>query len=111
MRTNKIDCSFCVSAPFDQPDRNGVIYTREAVSNALRDMPSGLPIIAANDCQCEEIVGTTTSKPYAVEFDGEKQICRYTIDGVIFFGGTTCLAKVEDGIIRSSHITGFGIST
>lgn len=110
MRTDKIEVSITIKAPFDQPDKNGVIYTREAIMNALQNAQAGLPIIQYLDNDTLQAIGITTCKPYAIQFDGDAQICCYSVDGKIFFGGTECDADIEDGIVKSFEITGYGFS-
>jgi len=110
MRTNCIEVSFTVQIPFDRPDRNGTVFTREALKDALQNAQNGLPIVNwCSDGSCQ-VIGVTSCQPYAIQFDDESQTCRYTIDGNIMYGGLNGVASVENGIVNSFEITSFGIS-
>ena len=43
-------CSIDISIPFDKPNRNGVMYTKGAIIDALEDLQeSEIPVVAAAD--------------------------------------------------------------
>jgi len=112
MRSSNSEVSFVIKFPVGRPDINGVIYTREAVDGALKSMPDKLPIIDLKNDGEERVIGATSSKPYAVQFDEANGVCRFTIDGTIFFGGTSCIVNAmnDAGEITDFTFTGIGIS-
>ena len=45
MREENIKVKVTIPIPFGKPDKNGVMYTEEAVSNAVNNLHKNLPII------------------------------------------------------------------
>ena len=45
MREENIKVKVTIPIPFGKPDKNGVMYTEEAVSNAINNLHKNLPII------------------------------------------------------------------
>ena len=113
MRQENIKVKITIPIAFDRQDKNGVIYTKEAVSNAVNNLHKNLPIIYRNnDSEIDGItIGTTTGSSHIATWDFENQICNVTVDGVIFFGGTECVVnEIKDGKVTDFEIVGFGIS-
>ena len=114
MRTKNIEAKFVMSIPFDRPDENGNIYTREAVKKAICNFKNEkLPIIYRNNetDSKDEVVGTATVSPN-VTWDDENRICKVEIDGVIFYGGTGCIVNgmTKNFEIEDYDITCIGLS-
>lgn len=113
MRTSTIDVSITLRLPCERPDLNGVCYTQEAIEKAISSLDGSLPIVvASNSCYSNEIVGYTTSQPYAVQFDNESQTVQFTIDGTVMNGGAQCFVNERDanGKIADFTISAIGIS-
>lgn len=112
MRTNNIKVKITIPIPVEKPDHNGVVYTKEAVDNAINHLHKNLPIIyKGNEENNEVIIGTITGNSHIVSCDHENQICNITIDGIVFLGGTECVInKIENGKVTDFEIVGFGIS-
>ena len=49
MREENIKVKVTIPIPFGKPDKNGVMYTEEAVSNAVNNLHKNLPIIYEMD--------------------------------------------------------------
>lgn len=99
------------SIPIDKPDKNGTIYTKEAISNALNNLQTNLPIICEYMENEERIIGITTGTSHIVTWDFDNQTCNVTIDGVIFQGGIeTVLNKIKGRKIIDFRISGFGLT-
>lgn len=112
MRTSNTQVSFTMSVPYDNPDMNGVSYSYEAIQNALSSMTSPLPIRTVSNNGNSMIIGHTTGKPYAIQHNEEENIIKFTVDGVIYFGGTECFVNERDGnkTITDFEIVSFGFS-
>lgn len=112
MRSNNVIVRFMMVFPGERPDGNGVYYERNAVETALKSMPTGVPIIDLKNDGEERIVGVTTSKPYDIQWDDAEQGFRFTVDGKVFYGGTSCVVNAidADGKITDFSITSIGIS-
>ena len=91
---------------------NGVVYTREAIENALASTPENLPIIDLKNDGQERVIGVTTGTPYAIQWDEENGVCRFTLDGKICYAGTSCIVNAmnDAGEITDFRITSIGIS-
>ena len=98
--------------PFDTPNKNGAVLTKEAVENAINNIPTNMPIIYRNnkDEYNEKVIGATTGNSHIVTWDFENQVCKLTVDGEVFFGGTECLYEVKDGKVTDFQIIGIGLS-
>ena len=111
MRIDNIALSLTMNVPFNKPDLNGTLYTKEAVENAIRKMSDHLPIITYRDNDEAEVIGCTDCKPYAIQCDEGSKCWQYTIDGTLYFGGTECICyDIHDGAVHEFKITGIGIS-
>ena len=111
MRTGDIKVSFTVSVPYDNPDKNGVLYSRAAIQNALSSMTSPLPIRVCADNEDSTMIGNTTCKPYAVQCDEKEHLVKFTVDGVVYCCGMKCLVNERNGdTITDFEIVSFGLS-
>lgn len=110
MRTDNIMVKITIPIPYDRPDLNNVMYSRDAVKNAIENIPANLPILFRDGSNISRVVGNTMNKTPEAVWDDENKICNVSIDGVIYHGGTECVADIENGTISSFSITGIGIS-
>lgn len=81
------------------------VLSKKAVLRALSEMGPGVPLTVEQPgpmgANVMNIIGTTTSKPYAVrEVEGGVE---YTVDGIVFFGNTVFTDDRENtGIVSIS---------
>lgn len=111
MRSKMLKTSIEIEFPFNKPDLNGVMYTKEAVENAVNNF-SKVPIIFSSNDGESKIIGSTIGDSYAVTVDEENGVCKFTVDGVIYSGGTECINvefNLEDKI-DSFEICSIGFS-
>lgn len=113
MRAEHGIISYTMNFPVDRPDVNGVVYTKEAVLNALKRTSEGIPIIdySAGD-GAGRVIGVTTSRPHDIVFDEDSYGFRFTIDGMLFYAGTceNINSRTADGEIAGFTITSIGIT-
>lgn len=109
MRTDNIKVAITIPIPYNKPDKNGNIYTEEAIEKAVNNLRKNLPIIFRDKSE-EKVIGTTTGDSHIATWDFENQVCKLTVDGEVFFGGTECTVDIKDGIITDFTITGIGLS-
>ena len=109
MRTENIKVTITIPIPYNKPDKNGNIYTKEAVEKAVNNLHKNLPIIFRDESE-EKVIGTTTGDSHIATWDFENQVCKLTVDGEVLFGGTECLYEVEDGKVTDFQIIGIGLS-
>ena len=105
MRINNIKVKFTIPMPYDKPDGNGCIYTKEAIECAVNNLQTKLPIIFGG-----KVIGATTENAHITTWDNENQVCNLTIDGVIYHGGLECVVETADDKVTSMQIVGFGIT-
>ena len=109
MRTENIKVAITIPIPYNKPDKNGNIYTEEAVEKAVNNLRKNLPIIFRDESE-EKVIGATTGDSHIATRHFENQVCKLTVDGEVFFGGTECTVDIKDGIITDFTITGIGLS-
>ena len=109
MRTENIKATITIPIPYDKPDKNGNIYTKEAVEKAVNNLRKNLPIIFRDKSE-EKVIGTTTGDSHIATWDFENQVCKLTVDGEIFFGGTECTVDKDNGKIINFEIVKIGLS-
>lgn len=110
MRVENSKVTITIPIPVDKPDMNGRVFTKEAVSNAVCNLCTNIPIIYRDDRNFEEVIGTTTGTSHIVTWDSENQVCKMTVDGVVFHSGAVINVKeIKDGKISSFEIVGVGL--
>ena len=110
MRVENI--KFTIPIPIDRPDGNGVIYTKEAIERAVNNLPTNLPIVyGENECNDAKIIGATIGNSHIVTWDFENQVCKLTIEGLIFYSGAEIFVnEIEDGKITDFEIRSIGLT-
>ena len=109
MRTNNIKVTMTIPIPYDQPDENGNIYTKEAVENAVNNLHKHIPIIFRGESE-EKVIGTTIDDSHIATWDFENQVCNLTVNGEVFFGGAEGIVTANNGKIVDFEILGIGLS-
>ena len=109
MRTDNIKVTITIPIPYDQPDKNGNIYTKEAVEKAVNNLHKYIPIIFRDESE-EKVIGTTTSDSHIATWDFENQVCNLTVNGEVSFGGAEGIVTANNGKIVDFEILGFGLS-
>ena len=109
MRTNNIKVTMTIPIPYDQPDENGNIYTKEAIENAVNNLHKHIPIIFRGESE-EKVIGTTIDDSHIATWDFENQVCNLTVNGEVFFGGAEGIVTANNGKIVDFEILGIGLS-
>ena len=103
MRTKYIRVSMEYPLPINEPDDNGVFYTKEAIENAAKDAVDK-PIEIIHDDGTSTVIGYTTEVTLTNRGT-------YIVKGLIYFGGTEEIVEMDDERrIINMEITGFGLS-
>lgn len=113
MRVENTKVKFTIPIPINKPDCNGAIYTEEAVKNALNNLQTNLPILYKENAETDaKVIGMTTGTSHIVTWDFENQICKMTVDGVLFYGGTGIVVNdmAKDGEITDFRIVSIGLT-
>lgn len=109
MRLENIKVSLDITIPFDKPNSDGIIYTKDAVKNAINKFKTELPIIYRDNDSVKNgvVIGNTMEGLSSVSWDA----CKTTIDGVLYFGGTECIVnQIHEGIVSDFNIVSVGLS-
>ena len=109
MRTDNIKVTITIPIPYDQPDKNGNIYTKEAVEKAVNNLHKYLPIIFRDESE-GKVIGSTTGDSHIATWDFENQVCNLTVNGEVFFGGVEGIVTANNGKIVDFKIVGIGLS-
>lgn len=105
MRTENIKVTFKIPIPVDKPDLNGVIYSKEAIRNAYKNVKN-IPIeMPSNDGQFFPI-----GVAQEVELIEDENGMHITGIGLIWHGGTEESVEMIDGKVTGFHVSGIGIS-
>ena len=113
MRVKNVKIKITIPIPIDKPDCNGIVYTEEAIKNAVNNLHKNLPIVYRDNEGVIDgmVIGTTTGNSHLVSWDFENQICNLTIDGVIFYSGAEEIVnEIKDGKVTDFEIVSIGIS-
>ena len=112
MRVENAKIKLTIPIPIDQPDANGIIYTEEAVSDALNNLRANLPILFKENDETDAKVIGATGTSHIVNWDYENNVCNVTIDGVVFYGGAEIIVNdmTPEGLITDFRITNIGLT-
>lgn len=102
---------------YDRPNRNGCVFTKEAIENAFKNSNPQMPILAQTGVSrddpfanpIEHCIGVKTPT-YRVDYDDENKTCNVTIDGLLFDAGPCIrINEVQDGKITDFDIMSISI--
>lgn len=113
MRLDNLKVQLALTIPFGRPDKNGVIYSKEAIEKAVDDFNGKLPILYQDDGSCKEgvIIGNTIGETCSVLWDDEQQVCEVVVNGNLYYSGTECiLNEIKDGVVTDFRIISVGLS-
>ena len=132
MRTNNIKVTLSYKIPYDVPDLNGNIYTKEAIEKAIIECKESLqnggklPLIYNNNSTVakEEVIGVIEHL-WDVQYNEIEKYIQVDATGMLWYGGTCenievmeddeaiCKGNSEQPtikIIKGFEIASFGIS-
>ena len=105
MRTENIKVTFTIQIPVDKPDLNGVIYSKEAIRNAyknVKDVPIEMP--------CSDGQFLPIGVVQEVELVEDENGMHIAGVGIIWHGGTDESVEIKDGKVTSLKVNGIGIA-
>lgn len=132
MRTNNIKVTLSYKIPYDVPDLNGNIYTKEAIEKAIAECKESLqnggklPLIYNNSSTVakEEVIGVIEHL-WDVQYNEIEKYIQVDATGMLWYGGTCenievmeddeaiCKGNSEQPtikLIKEFEIASFGIS-
>ena len=106
MRTENIKETFKIPIPVDKPDLNGVVYSKEAIRNAyknVKDIPIEIP--------CSDGQFLPVGVAQEVELIEDENGIHITGVGLVWHGGTTEESvEIVGGKVTSFKVNGIGIA-
>lgn len=105
MRTENIEVTFKIPIPVDKPDLNGVIYSKEAIRNAYKNV-NNIPIEIPNNDGERFPIGVAQE----VELIENENGMYIKGVGIIWHGGTDESVEIKDGKVTSFKVNGIGIA-
>lgn len=91
--------------PVDKPDLNGVIYSKDAIKNAYKNVKN-VPIEIPNDKGKLLPIGVAQEVELIEDEDG----MHITGVGLVWHGGTEENVGIEDNKVTSFNVTGIGFA-
>lgn len=113
MRVENTKVKLTIPIPIDRPDANGVIYTKEAVENAINNLDRHLPILYKENAETDEqVIGSMVGLAPDITYVSDDQV-NITIDGVIFYSGADIIVNemTKDSKITDFRIVSIGLTT
>ena len=105
MRTENIKVTFKIPIPVDKLDLNGIVYSKEAIRNAYKNVKN-IPIEMPNNDGQFFPIGVAQE----VELIEDDNGVYVTGVGLVWHGGTEESVEMVDGEVTSFHVRGVGIS-
>ena len=102
---------------YGRPNRNGVVFTEEAIRHAFANSNPHMPIIMEDGTNRDEefaflderVIGLT-DPTYYLECDDENKVCEVTLTGRLFdMAPTIVINEMNDGIITDFEIKSVSI--
>lgn len=100
------DISIELNFPYEHPNKNGFIYTKEAIKEAFsQDNLKYYPVRYQN-----EIIGYIENCPKEIEWDEAEGVCKIKLNGDIFYMMPSYIINKYNGnIISDFSITSIDI--
>ena len=105
MRVDNVKVIIDIPVYFNQPDKNGYVYTKESWEEAVKNAV-GIPIEIIHDDGTRTVVGET--QDVQLVKDGEEDIIK--VSGVLRYGGTSEEVKFTKDAITNVALNGIGIT-
>lgn len=105
MRVDNVKVTFDIPVHFNQPDKNGYVYTKESWEEAVKNAVN-VPIEIIHDDGTRTVVGVT--QDIKLVKDGDEDIIK--ISGILFYGGTSENVEFTKDVITNVTLNGIGIT-
>lgn len=105
MRVDNVKVTMDIPVHFNQPDKNGYVYTKESWEGAVQNAV-GIPIEIIHDDGTRTVVGVT--QDVQLVKDGEEDIIK--VSGMLLYGGTSENVEFTKDVITNVTLNGIGIT-
>lgn len=105
MRVDNVKVTMDIPVHFNQPDKNGYVYTKESWEEAVKNADC-IPIEIIHDDGTRTVVGIT--QDVQLVKDGEEDIIK--VSGMLRYGGTSENVEFTKDVITNVTLNGIGIT-
>lgn len=105
MRVDNVKVTMDIPVHFNQPDKNGYVYTKESWEEVVKNAV-GIPIEIIHNDGTRTVVGVT--QDVQLVKDGEEDIIK--VSGMLRYGGTSEEVKYTKDVITNVTLNGIGIT-
>lgn len=105
MRTENVKVTMEIPVHFNQPDKNGYVYTKESWEEAVKNAVD-TPIEIIHDDGTRTVVGIAQDVKLVKE--GDLDIIK--VSGILRYGGTSEEVKFTKNVITNVTLNGIGIT-
>jgi len=105
MRTENVKITMEIPVHFDEPDKNGYVYTKESWEEAVKNAVN-TPIEIIHDDGTKTVVGV--AQDVKLIKDGDEDIIK--VSGMLRYGGTSEEVKYTKDVITNVTLNGIGIT-
>lgn len=105
MRVDNVKVTMDIPVHFNQPDKNGYVYTKESWEEAVKNAV-GIPIEIIHDDDTRTVVGIVKDMKFVK--DDDQDIIK--VFGTLFYGGTSENVKFTKDVITNVTLNGIGIT-
>lgn len=105
MRVDNVKVTMDIPVHFNQPDKNGYIYTKESWEEAVKNA-ADTPIEIINEDGTRTVVGVA----HDVQLVKDDDLDIIKVSGMLNYGGTSEEVKLTKDIITNVTLKGIGIT-
>lgn len=105
MRVDNVKITMEIPVHFNQPDKNGYVYTKEAWTEAVKNAVN-IPIEIVHDDGTRTVVGV--AQDVELIKDGDEDIIK--VSGMLRYGGTSEEVKYTKDVITNVTLNKIGIT-
>lgn len=102
IRSEYIGVTFKIPVRVDKPDRNGIVYSANAIRKACEEFTSS-PLEFVDENGTSTTIGTCDNLKFLEDVN---MVC---VDGYVWHGGSCESVEFLDKIVNSMNITSIGI--
>lgn len=114
MRLDNLKVQIALTIPYGHPDKNGVVYSKEAIEKAISSFEGRLPILYRDNDAVKDgmVIGNTIGETCSVLWDDEHKVYEVVVNGNVYYGGADIIVNDvnKDGTVADFSIVSVGLS-
>ena len=96
MKDELTKVEFTITIPVNKQNKQGIIFTKEAVEKAFYNLDNNLPIVSYDEKNNGKVIGTT-GESFIVTWDSDNQAYKLTVNGILFNGNPIIRIDEHEG--------------